>query len=84
MRTMENELKKIIPPIVESEGLVCDSIEIGKTDGQHSITVNIKKEEGKIAVDDCSRVSRIIDPIIEDRNYFKGERYLLIVSSSGS
>ena len=80
---MKKRFLEIIPPIIESEGLIFDSFEVGKKDGKKTLTVIIDKEDGKVDVEDCSKISRLIDPIIENENFFE-ESYLLIISSPGS
>ena len=80
---MKKRFLEIIPPIIESEGLIFDSFEVGKKDGKTALTIIIDKEDGKVDVEECSRVSKLIDPIIEEEDFFD-ESYLLIVSSPGS
>ncbi len=80
---MEKRFLEIIPPIIESEGFIFDSFEVGQKDGKKSVTVVIDKKDGKVDVEDCSKISRLIDPIIENEDFFK-DSYLLIVSSPGS
>ncbi len=81
---MEKRLNKIIPPIVDSEGLIFHSLEIKKENGERKIIVTIDKDGDAVDVKDCSRISKIIDPIIEAEKFFNGESYLLVVSSPGS
>lgn len=80
---MKKRFMEIIPPIIESEGLVFDSFEVGQKDGKKTLTITIDKKDGKVDVDDCSRISRLIDPIIENEKFLDGS-YLLIVSSPGT
>ncbi len=80
---MKKRFLEIIPPIIESEGLIFHSFEVGKRDGKKTLTVIIDKEDGKVDVNDCSKISKLIDPIIENEDFFE-ESYLLIVSSPGS
>ena len=80
---MKKRFLEIIPPIIESEGLIFHSFEVGEKDGKKSLTVFIDKEDGKVDVEDCSKISKLIDPIIEQEDFFEGS-YLLIVSSPGS
>ena len=81
---MKKRFKEIIPPIIESEGLIFDSVEVGKKDGKKTLTVIIDKKEGSVDVNDCSKISKLIDPIIEEEDFFDDQSYLLIVSSPGS
>ncbi len=80
---MKKRFMEIIPPIIESEGLVFDSFEVGQKDGKKTLTIIIDREDGNVDVNDCSKISKLIDPIIENENFFE-ESYLLIVSSPGS
>lgn len=80
---MKKRFMEIIPPIIESEGLIFDSFEVGQKDGKKTLTIIIDREEGNVDVSDCSKISKLIDPIIENEDFFE-ESYLLIVSSPGS
>ncbi len=80
---MKKELEKIISPIVEKEGLIFDSVRLKRMDGKKAIEVIVDKEDS-VDVDDCARLSKLIDPLLEEVDPFGGESYLLIVSSPGS
>lgn len=80
---MKDEIKKIVEPVIESEGFILDSVELENRDGKKALVISIDKEDGSISVDECSRISKLIDPLIEKRDLFE-ESYLLIVSSPGS
>ncbi len=77
------EIKKIVGPIVESKGLILNSVKIERRDSKKALIITIDKKDGMVSVDDCSKISKLIDPIIEEYNFIK-ENYLLIVSSPGS
>gem|GEM_PF-3797792 len=81
---MKDELKEIILPIVETEGLIFKSVELGERDGKKTIEITVDKEASSVDVDDCAKVSKLIDAVLEKRDPFDGESYLLIVSSPGS
>lgn len=80
---MKDEIKKFVEPVVKSEGFILDSVELENRDGKKALVISINKEDGSISVDECSRISKLIDPLIEKRDLFE-ESYLLIVSSPGS
>ena len=80
---MKDEIKKIVEPVIESEGFILDSVELEKRDGKKALVISIDKEDEAISVDECSQISKLIDPLIEKKDLFE-ESYLLIVSSPGS
>lgn len=81
---MKKRLKKIIGPIVESENLIFKGVDIDEGDQKRTITVIIDKKNEAVDVNDCVRISKIIDPILEEEDLFKGKSYFLTVSSPGS
>lgn len=73
-------IEKEIKPIIEDLGYTFFSISWGHESGKKALIIKIDKEEG-ISIEDCARVSRAIDPIIDSLDL--GENFVLIVSSKG-
>ena len=71
-----------ISPLFEQTGIHLVEVEyVKRVDGMHLI-VYIDKDTG-ITLDDCEKVSKMIDPVIEELNPTKDESYCLDVSSYG-
>lgn len=73
-------LKEKIRPIIEDLGYKLISINWGKEIGRKALIIKIDKEGG-VSIQDCTKVSRAIDPIID--SFDLGENFVLIVSSKG-
>lgn len=73
-------LKDKIKPIVEDLGYELISINWGREMGRKALIIKIDRDGG-ISVEDCAKVSRAIDPIIDSLDL--GENFILIVSSKG-
>ncbi len=69
-----------IRPIIENLGYEFVSINWGSEEGRRALIIKIDKEDG-ISVEDCAKVSREIDSIIDSLDL--GENFVLIVSSKG-
>lgn len=71
-----------ITPVIENLGYEVVEIEyVKKSDGMN-LTFYIDKEEG-VDIEDCERVSRAIDPVLEEVNPTNDAPYILSVSSPG-
>ena len=81
MKTTEL-VQQAISPLFEGLDIELVEVEyVKKVDGMHLI-VYIDKEGG-ITLEDCERVSKMIDPVIEELNPTNDETYCLDVSSYG-
>ncbi|MEM5767036.1 MAG: ribosome maturation factor RimP, partial [Bacillota bacterium] len=54
-------------PIVEENGCVLWDIEYLSEGGQWVLRIYIDKEGG-VSIDDCERISRAIDPILDEKD----------------
>jgi len=71
-----------IVPIVEDAGYEVVEVEyVKKSDGMN-LTFYIDSENG-IQIEDCEKVSRLIDSVIDDINPTDDQAYILSVSSPG-
>jgi ribosome maturation factor RimP len=75
------EIENLIKSEIEKEGYQLKKIEIKQKRGAKELVITIDKKGG-VSVEDCAKVSRKIDPILEKENLFK-KKWCLIVSSPG-
>ncbi len=85
---LKKEIENLIKSKIEEEGFEFLGVELKG----RKIIITIDKpsrlkyrtggKKGGLSVEDCARVSRLIDPIIEKANLIEG-KYFLIVSSPG-
>ena len=78
---LKEEIENFIKPIVEESGYKLVEIKLRPQRRQMVLTITINKEGG-VSVEDCARVSRLIEPILDEKNLIRG-KYLLMVSSPG-
>jgi len=79
--TLIGEIDTLIKPIVEGAGYKLVKVELGFQNRTQVFTVTIDKEGG-VSVEDCAAVSRLIDPILDEKDLIK-RKYFLVVSSPG-
>jgi len=75
------EIENLIIPLIEKVGYDLKKVEIKQKGRAKELIITIDKEDG-VSVEDCAKVSRMIDPILEKADLIKS-RYLLTVSSPG-
>ena len=71
----------LLAPTVEGLGYVLWDVEYAKEGADWHLTVTIDHADG-ITIDDCERVHRAIDPVLDDADPIEGA-YYLNVSSPG-
>ena len=75
------QIEDLVKPLIEKEGYEFKKVEINQRKRTKEIIITIDKG-GKLSVEDCAKISGLIDPILEKENLIKG-RYFLEVSSPG-
>lgn len=75
------QIEDLVKDMIERAGYEFKKVEIKQKGRAKEIVITIDKG-GKLSVEDCAKVSRMIDPIIEKADLIKG-RYYLTVSSPG-
>jgi ribosome maturation factor RimP len=75
------QIEEMVRPMIEGAGYEFKKVEIKQKGRAKELIITIDKG-GKLSVEDCAKVSRMIDPVIEKADLIKG-RYFLIVSSPG-
>ena len=78
---MIETLEALLAPVAEAEGCELYDIEYVKEGGDRILRLFIDREEG-IGIDDCERVSRAVELILDEVNLINTE-YRLQVSSPG-
>jgi ribosome maturation factor RimP len=79
---LKEKVEKLIKEEIENLGYQLKKIEIKQRGRAKELIITIDKEGG-VSVEDCARVSRRIDPILEEADLFE-RRWYLTVSSPGS
>ena len=73
------EIRKLFENIIEENGYILYEVLYVKEDGMNFLRVVIDKE-GIIDVDDCVKVSKLINPILDEEDPIE-ENYILDVCS---
>ncbi|MDO8282277.1 MAG: ribosome maturation factor RimP [Thermodesulfovibrionia bacterium] len=81
IKELEDKVKNIIEPVINSIGIELDRLSIRKMHGSYLMRVFIDKDNG-ITIDDCENVSREIEAILDVEDPIPGS-YVLEVSSPG-
>jgi ribosome maturation factor RimP len=76
-----DEIRKVIEPVISALGIEIDDIEFGRMKGRSLLRVYIEKEGG-VTIDDCERVSREIEAVLDVEDPIPYS-YVLEVSSPG-
>ncbi len=76
-----SRVKEAVKPLVESAGYTLWDVTFYKEVSEWILEVSIDKEEG-ISTDDCSLVTKLIDPIIDEMDPVE-DAYCLMVSGAG-
>ncbi len=74
-----SEVKKLIEPILADNNYILDSLEYVYEGKIPYLRIYIDKE-GFITIDDCVKVSNLINPILDEKDLIK-ENYMLDVCS---
>ncbi len=69
-------------PELLAQGYELVEVEYGRQDGSQVLRIYIDKEGSGISLDDCTKVTHLLNPLL-DANDFVGCGYLLEVSSPG-
>lgn len=78
---LQEKIEKLIKRDIEKMGYELKKIEIRQKGGGKELIVTIGKKGG-VSIEDCAKVSRKIDPILEKADLFES-RWYLTVSSPG-
>ncbi|MBS7021169.1 MAG: hypothetical protein KH135_04825 [Firmicutes bacterium] len=73
------EIRKLFETVIQENGYILDEVLYVKEDGMNFLRVIIDKD-GIINVDDCVKVSKLINPILDEEDPI-AENYILDVCS---
>lgn len=73
---------EIVTPSAQSLGLEIYDVEFVKEGADYFLRIYIDKPDGDVSIDDCENLSRIIDPLLDEKDPIK-DSYYLEVSSVG-
>jgi ribosome maturation factor RimP len=74
------KVKSLVKDIIEDLGYKLVDIKYTGEMGKKSLVIFIDKEGDRVSINDCEKVSKAIDKVIEDADLIE-ESYNLIVSS---
>ncbi len=80
-RAVAERVRTIITPTADELGYYLWNVEYVKEGADHILRVTIDNDEG-ITIEDCERMTRAIDPILDEHDPIE-DSYLLEVSSPG-
>jgi len=78
---LKERVRNLIEEVIENMGYNLVDIQFGSEGGRFALIIKIDKEGG-LDVEDCAKVSREIDPILEKTDLIE-KSWVLIVSSPG-
>lgn len=81
MTNLEKKIKELVEPEIEKLGLNLYDVEYVKEGKEYYLRIYIDSENG-ISIDDCEKVTNILNDILDKADYIK-EQYYLEVSSAG-
>ena len=82
MSKLTDRLSAIVLPVVEEEGCRLWDVEYVREAGTWYLRVYIDKEGG-VGIDDCERISRRLDPILDEEDPIP-DSYVFEVGSAGA
>lgn len=77
----EEQCEELLTDFLNDNNIELVDIDFEKEAGQWYLRIYIDKEEG-VSIEDCEKVSRYIDPILDEKNFIT-QAYTLEVSSPG-
>lgn len=81
MTNLEKKIEELVEPEIEKLGLELYDVEYAKEGKEYYLRIYIDSENG-ISIDDCEKVTNVLNDILDKADYIK-EQYYLEVSSAG-
>ncbi len=78
---IERMIESLVMPVIEANGYEYVGTEFNKAGGAWELIIYADKPGG-LGLDDCEKISRLIEPVIDERDPI-AESYCLCVSSPG-
>ena len=75
-------MEELVRPLCEQAGVSLWDVEFEKEGGQYMLTVTVDHPEG-VNIDQCEKVSRALDPMLDAKEFDDMPSYTLCVSSAG-
>lgn len=72
----------LVLPLCQQAGVALWDVEFEKEGGQYMLTVTIDRDGG-VDIDDCEKISRALDPMLDAKQFDSLPSYTLCVSSAG-
>ena len=82
MSRLTDQIAALALPVVEEEGCTLWDVEYVREAGTRDLRVYIDKEGG-VSIDDCERISRRLDPVLDEADPI-AESYVFEVGSAGA
>ena len=82
MSKISDKVFELAKPVVEDEGCSLWDVEYVREAGTWYLRVYVDKEGG-VSIDDCERISRRLDPVLDEANPIP-ESYVFEVGSAGA
>jgi len=76
------KVEDLVAPIVHEEGFELYDVGWSQDQGRNFLRIMVEKKDGSVTLDDCARVSRQVEDLIEVKGLISS-RYDLQVSSPG-
>ncbi len=81
MTNLEKKIEELVEPEIEKLGLELYDVEYVKEGKEYYLRIYIDSENG-VSIDDCEKVTNVLNDILDKADYIK-EQYYLEVSSAG-
>lgn len=75
-------VEELAKPLCEQAGVSLWDVEFEKEGGQYMLTVTVDHPDG-VHIDQCEKVSRALDPMLDEKEFDDMPSYTLVVSSAG-
>lgn len=82
MTTIEKKVYESINSIIEEKSLKLYDVIYKKEGREYYLKIFLEKPSGKVDLDECEKISRILSDYLDEKDLIK-EQYFLEVSSSG-
>lgn len=82
MTTIEKKVYESINSIIEEQSLKLYDVIYKKEGREYYLKIFLEKPSGKVDLDECEKISRILSDYLDEKDLIK-EQYFLEVSSSG-
>jgi len=78
---MKAKIAELITPVLNAEGFDLIELKLARYKQSSRLQVYVDSDHG-VSIDDCARISKAIEPVLDAENFFAGS-YALEVSSPG-